>query len=122
MMSDLIECAAVDLNFRDKNGWTALEHSICSARPDLVKVLLGSNRLDPNLQTSRGITPLELSVSLCLDQNYVAFRVIAKLLLDTGKVNPLAKNSCGETLLDIARSGGLNELARLMESFSEGGD
>jgi ankyrin repeat protein len=122
MMSDLIECAAVDLNLRDKNGRTALERSIHSAKPDLVKLLLGSSRLEPDLQNSRGITPLGLSVSLCLDQNCAEFREIAKLLLDSGKVNPLTKNSRGQTLLDIARSGGLNELARLMESFLEGGD
>jgi len=76
----------------------------------------------PTSSTNRGITPLALVVSLCLDQDYLGFHKIAKRLLATGKVNPVAKNLYGGTLLDISRSGGPNELVKLMESFLDGGD
>lgn len=122
MMSALIESADANPNLRDKEGRTALERSICSAQPDLVKVLLGSSRLKPDLRNPRGVTPLGLTVSLCHNQDCLQFREIARLLLATGKVDPLVKNGRGDTLLEIARSAGLNELAKLMDSFLEGGN
>lgn len=70
----LLRQPAVDVNSRDDSGYTILEHFIRRPPPSrsdpdpgfqsFVQKFFQSDRLDPNLQTSNGKSPLRLIVSL----------------------------------------------------------
>ena len=115
MMSMLLEHLAVDPNARDNEGRTALGRAICSAQPSLVKAMLSRNKTNPNQTVSKGPkTPLGLVVSLCRERNSPQLHEIARLLLDTGKVDPQAKTASGHCPLQEARP--FAELVEIMES------
>ncbi|KFY76789.1 hypothetical protein V499_03666 [Pseudogymnoascus sp. VKM F-103] len=88
MISDLIKLPSVDPNSRDRSGQTVLTRAVRSGNPELVKMLLCLPTVDPDLPSSRGLTPLMLAFKLSLD--YGCSRVfweISRLLLLTGKVD-----------------------------------
>jgi ankyrin repeat protein len=117
MMLLLLENPLVDTNKRDKSGRTALGRTIASAQPSLVKAMLQREDTNPAMAVSRkGKSPLDLTVSLCRERNSPQVHKMARLLLDTGKVDPRARErNSGISSLERAKALGLMELVEIME-------
>lgn len=101
LTSELIHREDIDPNSKDKFGQTCLTHTIRSLgvnffsndrHLDGVDVLLSSPKVDPNLPSEDGLTPLQITFLLFQDPNKADFKDnnwrISRLLLLTGKVQP----------------------------------
>ncbi|KAK4197919.1 hypothetical protein QBC40DRAFT_284648 [Triangularia verruculosa] len=118
MMTMLLDNPLVDPNKRERSGRTALGRTIASAQLSLAQAMLQREDTDPNLAVSvEGQTPLGLVVSLCRERNSPQIHEIARLLLDTGKVDPRAEEKeSGFSPLERARTFELMELVEIMEN------
>ncbi|KAK3371503.1 ankyrin repeat-containing domain protein [Lasiosphaeria ovina] len=113
--ASLASRTGIDPNARDRSGRTVLMQAVRSGNPELVKILLSSKTIEPDI-ACRDSTPLRLAVEICCFQNCRELWRIARYLLFTGKVDPRAS---GRSLspLDLARKYGLCDMVALMERF-----
>lgn len=111
----LLEHPGVDVNEKNAEGWTALMKAAFKDRLDVMRLLLGRQDLDVNLVDCERQTALHWAV---LDKNVASVR----LLLDDPRTNPAITNRpLKQTAYDLARSLGLEPVARMLEARIEAG-
>ena len=98
--------AGVEPNLTDWEGNTALIGAVREGHVDVVKELLGQGGADVNQAGCKGLTPLHWA---CL----VRSEDMVKLLLAMG-AHVEAVNDWGETVADIARKGGYDNILALL--------
>ena len=86
---------AIDVNFKDKNGYTALMYACTLGHDKIVKYLLNAPGIDVNLKNERGSTALMYACSEGNDKA-VAF------LLKAPGIDVNLRNSGGNTALIYA--------------------
>ena len=94
MMRMLLNHQEIDVNAKDKKGWTALMFAVKWGNEPVVRLLLTQEKIDIN-SSSKGVTAVHLAVS-------EAQATILKRLLDQPKINVNGKNHRGFSPLLIA--------------------
>ncbi|EEU35470.1 uncharacterized protein NECHADRAFT_86213 [Fusarium vanettenii 77-13-4] len=97
----------VGLLIKNKGGWMPLWLGAKNGREAIVKLLLGTNQVDPNAKDGHERTPL----SLASENGHEA---IVKLLLGTNQVDPNAKNGHVRTPLSLASENGHEAIVKLL--------
>ncbi|KAH7230663.1 heterokaryon incompatibility protein-domain-containing protein, partial [Fusarium redolens] len=97
----------VDLLTKGKDGWRPLWLAAGNGHDAIIKLLLGTGKVDPDAKDEDGLTPLSRAA-----QN--GYETIVKLLLGTGKVDPDAKSKRGETPLSRAAQNGHETIVKLL--------
>jgi hypothetical protein len=92
---------------RDSHGRTPLSWAAERGHEDIVKLLLGTGKVDIDSQDKNGRTPLSWAAQ-------AGSGAIVKLLLDTGKVDVDAKDQSGRTPLSWAAKNGWCSTAKLL--------
>jgi ankyrin repeat protein len=78
-----------------------------------VKLLLSTDRVDPNAKDEQGVTPLMVAV-------HEGYEGIVKLILSVMEVNLKIQDSSIQKLLTLAEAEGHKDIAELLESYSYG--
>jgi len=125
MMSNLLNLKTMNLNSRDNEGRTALEWAIRSAQPKMVSLLCSQARYRGrllDLRDASGVTLLRLVIILYRETTSLNFREIARALLKSGHETPDSIEGTYDSLLELCKSYGLDEISQMIETFLEGGD
>jgi ankyrin repeat protein len=93
----LLETGKVDVNLKDRDGWTPLSIAASYGNEAVVKMLLDTGKVDANVKNGEGCTQLLIAA---LNGN----ETVVKMLLDTGKVDVNLKDGGGWTPLSRAAS------------------
>ena len=91
----------MNVDIKDKYGWTALMNACVCGNQELVRLLLNKNA-NPNAHNSDGWTPL-------MSTTYYGHREIVQLLLDYNADIDL-KDGKGLTALDVAKTQEIKEM------------
>jgi ankyrin repeat protein len=116
MVGFLVKRADADPNWKEGSGHTVLMRAVGSGNPKLVKALLRSSAIDPDLGSKRKSTPLRLAIKLYLESRSEAFWEIARLLLLTFKVDPNDRQKL-PTTTELAMKSGSVQIITLLEVF-----
>ena len=98
----------INPNVQNENGATALMAACDSDHIEIVKLLLDTDKVDPNLVDNRGCTALHCAI---LSEKRVE---LVKLLLDHNKIDPNLKTPIGGTALILACEAGFVEVVKLL--------
>jgi len=102
----LVEVAtAVEINWRDNSGWTALHCACYEGKQRIAKILLSHGEIQTNLKTSKGSTPFMLA---CAEGHIES----VKVLLGDGRVRPNEANDQGTTPLWFSARNGFLEIVQ----------
>jgi len=104
----LLDCG-VDPNIRGWLGLSAMHRAVSYIYPVCVLEMLLDHGGNPNLKNRFGETSLHLAVA---ERSYAK----VKLLLEHG-ADPMLKTDKGETALDIAKRGGEEQIAELIQKW-----
>ncbi|OAQ67317.1 ankyrin repeats (3 copies) domain-containing protein [Pochonia chlamydosporia 170] len=97
----LLSLDGLDVEARDRSGYTLLEHAVCNDLPDMVDALLTSPKIDPNTKNKHGETPLHRAAIQGNDK-------LVKRLVDSPKVDVNAGDKRGRTAISWAVEMGFN--------------
>ena len=106
----LLERDDINVNIRDRDGWTALHYACYEESLEVVELLLERDDINPNLQNNSGKTAL----SEAADSNGIIRCV--KLLLERDDINVNIPDMDGRTALHYACSRGSLEIESLLRA------
>ncbi len=95
-MKVLLEAPGINVNAKNKHGFTSLHVVIERGHENMVKILLSDPRINVNAQANGGWTPLHCAVG------YIMVVEIVKALLNTPGINANSRLDDGRSPLDIA--------------------
>ena len=104
------------INEKDDNGETVLHKACRCMKLEYIRVLIGDERCDPNIQFSDGSTALHVAVSR---HYYTVYQhEVVQCLLQSTKIDPNLKDNSGQTPLHIAVARKHFEIASMLFKHS----
>ena len=87
------------INKKDDDGETALHKACREGKLECIRVFIGDERCDPNIQFSDGSTALHVAVS----RHYTVYQQeVVQVLMESSRIDPNLKDKSGQTPLHIA--------------------
>ncbi|PON22722.1 hypothetical protein TGAM01_v208408 [Trichoderma gamsii] len=103
----------IELNAHDAGGIPILSRAVMNEKTDIVQMLLGNKRIDPNVTTVNGKSPLMIAAEGVGFRAEVSGLAITKLLLSDKRVDMFLKDNNGWNALFHAANSGQHEVLEM---------